>query len=117
MFAENPQHVLSIQDAPNGRERVAIAEIDAADQPARRRNDPRSLLLDPHFSGHLMDHTLRKIGVDQSFHGLEAASVLLVEPGPAERTDFFVEKRPADARNLFGADFETEPIRTDSAHQ
>src|SRR6266851_1170947 len=71
---------------------------------------PRSSILDPQFRGHLLHRALCELGVDQSLDSFEAAGVLLVEPGSAERVEFLVEKRLTNTRNLLGPDFEAKPI-------
>src|SRR5579871_6955896 len=107
MFAEQPQHVVPVKDTPNGCERIAKPEIDAADQSAESRWACR---LHVQFRSDRLHHARREIRVDQSLHCFEAASVFLIEPGPAERPAFLVEKCPADARNLLGPDFEAMPM-------
>src|SRR5207237_3873657 len=62
------------------------------------------------FHGQDLFHAASELRVNQSLLGLKAATVLLVEPGPAKRAKLFIEKRPADSRNLLGVNFETEPV-------
>src|SRR5205823_1284600 len=102
VFAKNPEHVLAIEDAPDGRERIVEAEIDSPDQAktARARSTERQALCALQFHGQDLFHAASELRVNQSLLGLKAATVLLVEPGPAKRAKLFIEKRPANSRNL-----------------
>src|SRR5262249_41966386 len=74
-LAVKPEDVVAIEQAPDGREWVAPAPVDAADATARARR-------------RRLAERLLEIRIDESFHGREQAFVLLADPAVAEGAAF-----------------------------
>src|SRR5262249_8625151 len=66
-LAGDPQHVLTVQHAPDGGERVAPAEVQAAHRPARR--------------GRRRDDAVLEIRINQALAGCEEGVVFLTRGG------------------------------------
>src|SRR5262249_46646838 len=81
----DPEDVVAIEDAPEGGEGVAPAEVEAADEPAGRQRPAG-------------DEGLLEVGIDQPFHRLEAGLVLLADPGVAHRAALGLDELGGDAR-------------------
>src|SRR5438132_14289275 len=88
MLSSNPQNVALVNVAPHSRKGIAEAEIDAT---------------------HALHELTRAVHVhqaawqariDQSFHGVEAALVLLAKPGGPERRALLGQELRADTPHL-----------------
>ena len=79
----NPENVVMVEHAPDGREWIAPAPVNAAHRPARRLAVRRDGLV--------------KIGINQALARCEQALILLIHPGIAQGAAFLGDKLPADA--------------------
>src|SRR5262249_30388716 len=83
--------------APDGGERVAEAEVDAADAPAAGR-------------GGAGDDAAGEVGGDQALQRLERAEGLLAEPPLAPGAAVAFEEGPRDGRDLVGGALDAGPV-------
>ena len=78
VLAGQPEDVVAVEDAPDGGEGVADAEVEAEDGGAG--------------GGRAGDHHAGEIGVDQPLQGLERAAVLLADKRLAVLASLLVEE-------------------------
>jgi hypothetical protein len=102
---DQPEDIVAIEEAPDGGEGVAVAEVDAA---------PRPVVLDvegavEHEIGHLADAAV-EVAIDETVAGLEGAQVLLAEMGLVFFEALLFEPVGGDAGALGGGDLDLEPV-------
>jgi hypothetical protein len=96
MLVGEPKNAFLVKDAPNGRERVAKAEIDAAEFPAggyRARADTPS-----------------QVREYKPFQSFKRTAVFLPEPRFAEAATFGGEELGRDARDARSGNLDAGPI-------
>jgi len=97
VLAGQPQDVVAVEEAPDGGEGVAEAEVDAAQESAGR-------------GGGAGDDAAGEVGVDQALQGLEGAAILLAEPAVAQCAAFLLQEGFGDARDSLRGDLDAEPV-------
>ena len=97
MLADKPEDIVPIEHAPDGGERVAQAEVDAA-KPAARRHRPRR------------HHRAGEVRVDQPFQRLERTAELLAIPRLAHLPADAGQVIRRDARHLVHRHLDPLPV-------
>src|ERR1700687_1525121 len=97
MLADQPEHVVAVEHAPDGRERIAQPEVDAAHPAAVSRR----LLVGP---------AAREGGVYETFQRLEAAAELLAIPRFPHLPAHLFQVARLDARNFLGRHLDARPV-------
>src|SRR5947207_2597015 len=90
-LAVQPEHIVAVEDAPYGGERVAPAEVDTADQPARGVRP-------------FGDHGILEMRINETVHGAKGTVVLLRDPVRSHRARLLGEEVDADARAVAPGD-------------
>src|SRR5207247_4652610 len=93
------QDAVPVQEAPQGRERVAEAEVDPARAPPARRRRPAAV-----------HHALLEFGVHQTLARLERAFVLLADPCSAELAALVLDELGRQPRTLVPRHAEALPV-------
>src|ERR1051326_7848753 len=96
MLLGDPQDAVAVHAAPDGRERIAVAKVHAAELALERRRD--------------VGDATREFRIDQSLHDLKAAQVLLPVGYLTECTAFLLQVLGGEEGDLGRRDFYALPI-------
>src|SRR5262249_26577698 len=125
LLTEPPAYGVAILHVPDRGERIAEAEVDAADfldaleriglLPGVTLQGLRRIMVGAgenvrHMRRQLRHHAAAEVRIHQPRHRLERAAVFLAEPRFAQGAAFLLKEVGVDARALIRADLHTLPI-------
>jgi hypothetical protein len=106
VLAHQPEDIVPVEHAPDSREGIAQAEVDAAEPAA----GPHPRPLSRKGRGELWHDAAGEIGIDQPLQGLEGTAELLAIPRLAHLPSGALQVVGLDARHLVDRHFDAFPV-------